>query len=142
MSRRRSWGAIVGPVVLIAVGTLFSAPTPATAGALGEVTVPIREFAYLPAALTVNPGTMVKWVEEDEIPHTVTALPVTADATGETFDSGILLRGDAFRYVFMKEGTFAYFCTLHPTMRATVIVRQPRSDEERRVDTSVRAAKS
>ena len=139
MGRRRSWWAVVGPVVLMAVGALVSPPTPATVRAQGEVTVPIREFAYVPAALTVNPGTMVEWVEEDEIPHTVTVLPVTVDATGETFDSGILMHGEAFHYLFTKEGTFAYYCTLHPTMRATVIVQQPRSDEERRVDTSVRA---
>jgi nitrite reductase (NO-forming) len=66
--------------------------------------------------LMVTVGTLVTWTNNDPgMAHTVTA----ADGS---FDSGMLSEGDTFSYTFDSPGTFEYFCTPHPWMRARVTV--------------------
>lgn len=62
--------------------------------------------------LTVEVGTTVRWTNEDVQYHTITS--GTAEERGKLWDSGILKRGESFRYKFQGVGTFDYFCTLHP----------------------------
>jgi len=38
----------------------------------------IRDFAFSPATLTVRPGAVVTWVNEDSVTHTVTGKDLTA----------------------------------------------------------------
>jgi plastocyanin len=78
-------------------------------------TVHIRAFAFVPARLTVRPGTVVKFVNDDAEAHTVTA-------KDRSFDSQGLDTGEAWGYRFATTGTFAYFCALHPYMRGTIVV--------------------
>jgi plastocyanin/glucose/arabinose dehydrogenase len=91
--------------------------------AAGEMTVTIDALAYSPAELTVPVGTTVVWQNEDNVAHTVTA--GTPDAPQpDQFDSGIFGSGESFRFTFDEAGTFAYFCTIHPNMRATITVEE------------------
>ena len=85
---------------------------PAPAGPSG---VSIVDNDYDPATLTVARGTEVTWVNEGQLPHTV-----TADDGG--FDSGFLLTGDRWSRTFDEVGTFSYLCTIHPEMIAEVVV--------------------
>jgi plastocyanin len=88
----------------------------ASAGAAAtETGVQIVYRAYQPAALTVLAGQTVTWHNSSLTPHTV-----TADA-GQ-FDSGALQGGASFSYTFSTPGTFAYSCTIHPTMHGSVTV--------------------
>lgn len=77
--------------------------------------VVIANLAFAPAAVTVPTGTTVAWVNDDAVPHTVSA----ADGA---FDSGILDPGNSFAFTFNEPGTFAYVCQLHPRMQGTVTV--------------------
>ena len=70
--------------------------------------------AYQPAELTVLVGQPVTWRNSGLGPHTV-----TADA-GQ-FDSSTLQAGDTFSYTFSAPGTYAYSCTIHPTMHGKVV---------------------
>ena len=79
-------------------------------------TVAIEKFTYAPAALTVAPGTTVRWVNHDEEPHTVTSTTGAFASTG-------LVHEDSFAQTFVRRGTYQYFCALHPHMKATVVVR-------------------
>jgi plastocyanin len=80
--------------------------------------VNIDNFSFSPDALVIAPGTKVTWTNRDDIPHTVT------DAAGQrSFRSAALDTGDAFSYVFDKPGTYHYFCSLHPHMQGTVVVK-------------------
>ena len=91
--------------------------------AAGETTVTIENFAFMPAELTVPVGTTVVWTNEDSVAHTVTAgTPDSPDTA--LFDSGDMNQGDTFSYTFDEPGSFAYFCTIHPNMTATVIVEE------------------
>lgn len=38
------------------------------------------------------------------------------------FDSGIMQTGQIFSYTFSNPGTFEYYCTLHPSMVAEIVV--------------------
>lgn len=77
--------------------------------------VTIKDFRYVPENLTVNAGDTIVWKNEDRAPHTATA--------GDDFDSGTIAYGKAWTLVADRKGTFAYICTLHPRMKATLVVR-------------------
>jgi plastocyanin len=91
-------------------------PTQLAATAPSAVT--IDNFAFAPAMLTVPPGTTVTWTNKDEEPHTV----MSADA-GQTFKSPALDTDDKFTFTFDKPGTYKYFCSIHPHMAATIVVK-------------------
>jgi len=82
-----------------------------------ETQVKIDNFTFGPPEVTVNAGTTVKWVNRDDIPHTV----VSDDKA--TFKSKALDTDDAFSYTFTKPGTYPYFCSIHPKMTGKVVVK-------------------
>jgi len=96
----------VGKLVTLAA----NAPTQATE-------VKIDNFTFAPPTLTVAVGTTVKWVNRDDIPHTV----VSDDKS--TFKSKAMDTDDSFTYTFTKPGTYNYFCSIHPKMVAKVVVQ-------------------
>ncbi|WP_163511626.1 cupredoxin domain-containing protein [Fodinicola acaciae] len=79
--------------------------------------VEIKNYAFSPTSLTVAEGDTVTWTNLDTAPHTVT---VTSGPV--TFDSGNLQKGQSFSYTFGKAGTYAYYCAVHPDMKASVTV--------------------
>jgi plastocyanin len=89
----------------------------------------MRLIAFKPAALTVDAGTTVTWVQTDAGAHTVTSGTVQQGGAGVTempdgrFDSGEIATGETYEFTFDKPGTYAYFCAIHPaTMRGEVRV--------------------
>ena len=56
------------------------------------------------------------WTNNGPSVHTVTA-------DDGSFDSGNISVGKTFSHTFQTAGTFAYHCTIHPFMKATVIVQ-------------------
>ncbi len=80
-----------------------------------ESRVSIDNFMFKPDTITVPVGTTVVWENDDEIPHTVTS-------PDGTFRSPALDTKDKFSFTFAKAGTFEYFCSLHPRMKAKVVV--------------------
>lgn len=81
-----------------------------------EVAVTIQNFAFSPKTVTVKKGTKVTWTNQDVASHTVTS------DTGSELNSELLGKGESFSHVFETSGTFAYHCTPHPNMQATVVV--------------------
>jgi plastocyanin len=77
----------------------------------------IIQFKYQPDSLTVNVGDTVEWKNADIVPHTVTAVE------GKAFDSGSIAKGASWRFTAVKKGTYDYFCTLHPNMKAKLVVQ-------------------
>ena len=77
--------------------------------------VHIANFTFAQPLIGVKQGTTVTWVNDDDIPHTVTALD-------KSFKSTVLDTGERFSFTFAKPGQFAYFCSLHPHMTGKVIV--------------------
>ena len=79
--------------------------------------ITIDNFSFAPATLTVPAGSVVTWINHDDIPHTV----VSEDNV--TFKSHALDTDEKFSFTFSKPGTYPYFCSLHPKMTGKVIVQ-------------------
>jgi plastocyanin len=94
----------------------LGATQPAACADASTTEVIIENFTFSPDVLTVSAGTVVTWVNRDDIPHTVTSDDKT------TFASSLLDTGDDFTHQFNDAGTFAYFCSVHPMMTAKVVV--------------------
>lgn len=90
------------------------APAGSSQPAAGNA-VSIVNFAFNPASLTVKVGDTVSWTNSSSTPHTVTA-------DGGAFDSGTVAGGAAFQHTFSAAGTFTYHCSIHSSMKATIIV--------------------
>ncbi len=82
-------------------------------------TIEIHGMAFHPETVVVARGDTVVWINRDIVPHTATAV---ADPRWNT---GQLARDAEGRYVPRRAGVLDYICTLHPTMRATLIVKEP-----------------
>jgi plastocyanin len=80
-----------------------------------NVTVKIRNFKYEPAILKINADETVKFINEDEEPHTATA-------ENGSFDSKALDTNQAFTYTFTKAGSYPYICAIHPFMKGSITV--------------------
>lgn len=80
--------------------------------------VSIQNYAFSPATINVKKGTTVTWTNQDSVQHDVTS----DNGTGPK--SELLAKGKSYSYTFNDVGTFAYHCTPHPYMKATVIVTQ------------------
>lgn len=119
---------VLGTVLLAATAVVFVAherqddeataqqPSTATAGDK----VKIKDFLYDPEAITVAAGTKLTFTNHDNAPHTATS--GSSPAADGVFDTGTLTKGQS-NSVNAKAGTFAYYCAIHPFMKATVIVK-------------------
>ena len=82
-------------------------------GAAAGGTVKMAGLAFAPGTLTVARGSTVVFDNDDTAPHTVTA-------RSGGVDSGVLDPGRQFSLT-ATEG-FDYFCTIHPSMTAKIVV--------------------
>jgi plastocyanin len=80
-----------------------------------ETRASIDNFAFKPDTITVPIGTTVVWENKDDTPHTIVSLD-------GTFRSPALDTDDKFSFTFNKAGVFEYFCSLHPYMKAELVV--------------------
>jgi plastocyanin len=72
-------------------------------------------MAFHPAVLEVARGDTVIWVNQDIVPHTATAK--------SEWDTGVLAQGALGIIISRRRGEFRYACTLHPTMKGTLVTR-------------------
>jgi plastocyanin len=118
---RAPWVALLAlllGVLLAACGggsTSSDGGSTADGGTASGTEVTIKDLAFTPATLTVAVGSTVTWTNEDAATHTVTA-------DDGSFDSGSLAQGDTFTQTFDTAGTYAYHCTMHPSMVAEIVV--------------------
>ena len=80
--------------------------------------VAIKLFQFQPERIEVRPGTLVSWVNEDEIVHTV-----TAEKKDNGFAASLDGKGTSFSFIFSQPGMYRYFCERHEHMRGEVSVR-------------------
>jgi plastocyanin len=98
-------------------GTATGPATPSPPGKMVHVAMKVLEFT--PGALGAKVGQTVVWSNEDSSPHNVTYV------SGPRFrSSGRLEPGARFSLKLTSAGTIHYFCTLHPWMKATIVVSQ------------------
>ncbi len=83
----------------------------------GTNSIEIKSFAFSPSTLTINVGDTITWTNKDIVSHTVTS------DSGSELDSPALGKGKTYSHTFSTAGTFSYRCTLHPSMKGTIIVQ-------------------
>lgn len=116
---RISWfrTAAMASLILLSAGSK-SVTVNAQQGAPASAEVKVDNFSFSPATLTVAAGTTVTWTNRDDIPHTV----VSTDDP-RAFKSKVLDTDEKFSFTFSKAGTYPYFCSVHPKMTGTVVVK-------------------
>ena len=79
----------------------------------------MKNLAFSPAAIHAKVGQTVQWTNDDSPPHNVTYV------SGPKFTSSSTMNpGAKFTLKLTKAGTIHYFCTIHPFMKATIVVSQ------------------
>ena len=76
---------------------------------------------YISHNLNIESNQVVLWDNKDSSAHTVTSGTPDEDSSG-IFDSGVISAGDKFSFKFEENGTFDYYCTLHPWMIGSITV--------------------
>jgi plastocyanin len=104
--------ALAAGALMMSIAADMAKAVPAPSAAA----VTIDNFTFKNAVVTVKPGTTVTWTNGDDIPHTI----VSKEGV---FKSKVLDTGDKFSFTFAKTGQFGYFCSLHPHMTGTVVVK-------------------
>jgi plastocyanin len=102
----------------------YSSPAPATpstpsASSGSGNTITIKNFAFDPSTLTVKTGTVVTWINQDGATH---ALASDAGSPA-AFSSDPLSPGTSYTFTFTQPGTYPYHCSIHPSMKGTIIVQ-------------------
>jgi plastocyanin len=115
------------PAATAGAGDTSATTAPATAGTprtarrdvvattAATESVTISDFEFAPATTTVNVGDTVKWTNDGPTGHSATA-------KDDSFDTGILAKGESATQTFSTAGSFSYICTPHPFMTGTVKV--------------------
>jgi plastocyanin len=92
-------------------------PAVGSGGGSGVVKIKIKDSGtrrFVPRSVTVERGTKIRWVNAGSLSHTTTA-------NGGGWDAR-LDPGETFTRKFRRSGTFAFHCTIHPTMTGTITV--------------------
>lgn len=109
---------VTGAVLLLAACGDDSSTENPLAPTGGAAAVSIERSRYAPEEIEVAVGAEVTFENLDPFAHTVTS----ASGSSLDYDSGDLGEGDTFVQRFDEAGSYDYFCEIHPTMRATVVV--------------------
>jgi plastocyanin len=84
-----------------------------------KVSLEIKDYKYAPATLTVKPGQMIKVTNSDTMVHDILS------KDGTTFLLSSLEPGKTGSFRAPKEpGTYEYYCTFHPQMVGTLVVKE------------------
>lgn len=110
--RGRALRLVAVAVALFAFATNASAaPQPAT------VTVTIQNFVFMPTAITIDKGDIIRWTNLDSAPHSAVSIQ-------PGFVTATLAQGQTTTTTFDRPGTYEYLCGVHgQSMKGTVVVR-------------------
>ena len=112
-----------------------SCTSPSAESSADRQAIAIKNIAYDPGAVEIDKGTEVVWSNEDaSVTHTVTSgspgeegVPGLSDGEAPTadgtFDGTLDADTSTFTFTFEDAGEYEYFCRVHPSMTATVVVR-------------------
>ena len=111
ISRAVMFAMLLGPII----GSMIALVAVAAQDPTSVIT--IDNFTFAPKELNVAVGTTIKWVNHDDIPHSVVG-------KDKAFRSPPALDTDeSYSFTFTTAGTFDYSCGLHPQMVGKVVVK-------------------
>ena len=95
----------------------YPCPIPNSGSTPQNYNVELKGYAFSPANLTIKVGDTIIWTNSDLVIHTVTS------DTGNELSSSSLSNNGTFSHTFSTAGTFAYHCSPHSSMKATIVVK-------------------
>ena len=114
---------LAGAIAITAACGSAAAPAPAATASPApkpaDVAIDIQAFKFA-ATMDVATGTKVTWTNKDTAKHTVTS--GTRPNKDGKFD-GQLEGAGTFSFTFADAGTYAYYCSIHSSMNATITVK-------------------
>jgi len=78
----------------------------------------IKDFHFDPQVLTVRSGEKITWINRDEEPHVVVSVEK------QFKKSGPLDTDQEFTITADIPGTYTYYCSIHPKMTGTIVVKK------------------
>ncbi len=97
--------------------------TPPSVSIVSGASNPNNKLWYDPQIIIIKKGDSVTWINQDASLHTVTSGTFYQGPTPE-YDSGILNSAQISKpWTFNSNGTFNYYCTLHPFMSGQILVQ-------------------
>lgn len=96
-----------------------STTLPATTTTMHEtrtVDVGIVNFSFESASITIKVGDTVRW--------TVNSGTHTTTSASGVWNSNTKATGETFSFTFNEAGSYSYFCSIHPSMQATITVEE------------------
>jgi amicyanin len=105
------------PLHLSRFAPWFGGGAASAEGGDAAATVHIAQLKFQTDTVVIQAGQSVRWVNDDEVVHTVAFTDAAVGNSPEIAGRG------AFTRRFDRPGTYAYTCTPHPFMRGVVIVR-------------------
>ena len=103
------------PIVQRTAKISIPAPTQQSTASVTPVKIHLMKFSS--ETIEVETGQIVEWTNDDLTPHTV-----TSQGAGD-LNSGSIDAGASWRHRFTQAGSFQYYCTFHPEMKGTVVVK-------------------
>jgi len=76
---------------------------------------------FVPSTVVITAGGTVTWENTDNAAHTASSGTAAGGPDG-VFDSSLIMAGGSYSVTLDDEGTYPYFCMVHPWMQGTVIV--------------------
>ncbi len=110
---------VANGLALVACALVLALPLRGTAKDEGEPvvhTVVIDASSFAPKFLRAKVGDRIVWVNKDLLVHTATA-------KRGAFDSKEIPAGKSWSYTATAAGQIDYKCTLHPTMKGSLLVQ-------------------
>jgi plastocyanin len=120
---------IIGGIVALTHKSNPSNPAPATTNSTSSNSntnqasttgsIDIKNMTFTPSQITVAKGGTVTWTNNDNTTHTV--IDDLSNVGGPS--SGDIAPGSSYSFTFNKTGSFQYHCSIHPSMRGTIVVK-------------------
>jgi Icc protein len=109
------------PTAAMAAGEAAArASTPAgkaTGAPAQRGTVSIANFAFTPKIIEIARGERVTWKNDDDVPHRIQS------SDGKFDPSSVLDTKGSYDITLSQSGQYPYFCSIHPTMTGSIVVR-------------------
>ena len=109
---KKSGTSIIPVTKKVAEQTPPEQATPVEFKGQKQVVVSIKNNAFSPQKIKIDPGTVVVFRNEDQTAHTVDINPNEASSFTAK-KSGMLESGQEYSFVFEKAGQYSYYCSLH-----------------------------
>lgn len=111
-------GVILAAVIIYFVYRSAYKPSSQTGSStpVATTSVSLENIAFNPSNISVSVGQEVTFTNNDSVTHTITA-------DDNSFNSGNVAKGQSYKHVFNKAGTYNFHCSVHPSMKGTVSVK-------------------